>query len=96
MKRLRVIELMGKNMTNKRDTQLLSILVDGERYGLDIRNEYKNRFGRTLHLGPLYVSLDRMEDKGWLKSRMGESGPHRRGRRKKYYCITALGKVAFK
>ncbi len=84
-----------QQMRSQRNTELFAILMNGERYGLDIRKEYQKRFGKELPLGSLYVTLDRMEDKGWLKSRMGESGPDRRGRRRKYYRTTASGKRSF-
>jgi len=37
------------------------------------------------------VTLDRMEDKGFLHSRHGESDPERGGNRRKYYTLSASG-----
>jgi len=42
----------------------------------------------------LHTALVRLEDKGYIKSREGESTPERAGRPKKYFEITALGKKA--
>ena len=45
-------------------------------------------------LGSLYVTLDRMVDKGFLRSRVGESVAARGGNRRKYYRIQASGYAA--
>ena len=82
-------------MPNSREAVLLAILIPGEKYGRDIREEYKRQTKEELPLGSLYVTLDRMEDKGFLKSWMGDSASDRGGNRRKYYKITASGKNAF-
>lgn len=81
-------------MGKKRKT-LLGILANGETYGLIINNLYKDQTGKHIWLGAMYALLDRMEDRGWLTSRMGETGPHRKGRRRKYYKITEAGIAAW-
>jgi PadR family transcriptional regulator PadR len=45
-------------------------------------------------IGSLQITLRRLEDKGFLKSRLGESNEVRRGRPKLYFEITAYGKKA--
>lgn len=74
-----------------REVTILTILSQGERYGREIREEYEARTGEPLPLGSLYVTLDRMEEKGYLRSRMGESTHSRGGNRRKYYRVAADG-----
>jgi DNA-binding PadR family transcriptional regulator len=40
-------------------------------YGLTIRGEIESRTGRPIPRGSIYVTLDRLEDKGLLASRDG-------------------------
>ncbi|HZO57313.1 MAG TPA: helix-turn-helix transcriptional regulator, partial [Bryobacteraceae bacterium] len=52
---------------------LLAILRLGDQaYGVTIRAEIAERAGRTAAPGALYTALDRLEDKGLVKSRIGE------------------------
>jgi DNA-binding PadR family transcriptional regulator len=79
---------------NRREAVILAILMNGERYGRDIRDQYEERVGRSMPLGSLYVTLDRMEQKGFLRSRMGECSHERGGNRRKYYRLTGAGEAA--
>jgi DNA-binding PadR family transcriptional regulator len=74
---------------------LLAILrLKGEAYGVSIRAEISTRTGREPASGALYTTLDRLEQKGLLKSRIGEPTPQRGGRAKRYYRATASGIAA--
>ncbi|HEX8985002.1 MAG TPA: PadR family transcriptional regulator [Bryobacteraceae bacterium] len=71
---------------------LLAVLRLGENaYGVTIRSEIAERTGRQIAPGALYTTLDRLEDKGCLASRMGDPTPERGGRAKRYYVVTAAG-----
>ena len=71
---------------------LLAILRLGdEAYGVSIRAEIMARTGRKITPGALYTTLDRLEEKGCLASRMGEPTAERGGRAKRYYVVTAVG-----
>jgi PadR family transcriptional regulator, regulatory protein PadR len=63
-------------------------------YGVSIKKEIENRLKRGVSVGALQTALKRLEDKGYLKSREGESTEERAGRPKKYFTITAYGKKA--
>jgi len=41
--------------------------------------------------GALYTTLDRLEDKGLIKSRLGDPTPRRGGRAKRYFQVSAMG-----
>jgi len=80
-----------EQLPSQREAVILSILVNGEKYGREIRNEYQKRTGRSMPIGSLYTTLMRMEDAGLLSSRLGESSNERGGNRRKYFAIGATG-----
>ena len=74
---------------------LLAVLrLKGQAYGVSIRAEISQRTNREPASGALYTTLDRLEQKGLLKSRIGEPTPQRGGRAKRYYEITTSGAAA--
>ncbi len=76
---------------------LLSILrLDDDAYGVRIREEIAEHTGRSTAPGALYTTLERMEDKGFVSSRIGDPTPERGGRAKRYYRVTAAGVKAVK
>jgi PadR family transcriptional regulator PadR len=60
-------------------------------YGISIHEEIKTRVGKDLPFGSIYACLDRLEEKGFVVSRQGETTPERGGRRKLHYTLTAPG-----
>ena len=54
----------------------------------------ERRSRRPASTGAVYVTLDRLEAKGFLASRLGEPTAARGGRAKRYYLLTAAGKAA--
>ena len=71
---------------------LLSILKLGdEAYGTAIRQLLADAINRDVTIGALYTTLERLEKKRMLASRMGEATKERGGRAKKYYKVTADG-----
>lgn len=72
---------------------ILSLLAQGESYGYAIIQEIKDRSGGKLNWtdGMLYPVLHRMEHRGLIKSRWGESET---GRKRKYYSLKKDGKAA--
>jgi DNA-binding PadR family transcriptional regulator len=74
---------------------LLAILRLGERaYGASIRQELLDNASKDVAVGAIYTCLDRLEQKGFVKSWMGEPTAERGGRSKKFYRLTANGKRA--
>ena len=69
-------------------------ILYNEAYGVSIKDEIESRLGRNVSMGAMHTALVRLEDKGYIKSRAGESTEDRMGRPKKYFEITALGKKA--
>jgi len=63
-------------------------------YGAAIREFIEQAAGRRCSIGALYTTIDRLESKGYLKTRMGEATPERGGRPKRMVRITADGTCA--
>jgi PadR family transcriptional regulator, regulatory protein PadR len=71
---------------------LLAILRAGENaYGVAIRAEIAACTDREASPGALYTTLDRLEEKGLVTSRLGEPTPLRGGRAKRYFKVNASG-----
>jgi PadR family transcriptional regulator PadR len=71
---------------------LLAILrLGNEAYAPGILAELEARTGRPPSAGSMYVTLDRLEDKGLLRSRSGAGTPERGGRPRRYVSLTARG-----
>jgi PadR family transcriptional regulator len=66
----------------------------GEGYGVTIQAELERETDDTISLGAVYATLDRLERKGLLRSRVGAATAERGGRRKRLYRITADGATA--
>lgn len=69
-------------------------VLHGNAYGVVIKDEIEQRLDREVTIGALQVTLRRLESKGFLKSKKGESSDSRRGRPKLFFEITAYGKKA--
>jgi PadR family transcriptional regulator PadR len=71
---------------------LLSVLIAGdEAYGVSIQRILEEDAGRAVSLGAIYTALDRLSQKGLVRSELGEPTPVRGGRRKRYYALTQAG-----
>jgi DNA-binding PadR family transcriptional regulator len=71
---------------------LLAILRLGEdAYGVTIRAEIAACTDREPSPGALYTTLDRLEEKGLVRSRLGDPTPQRGGRAKRFFTVTADG-----
>ncbi|MFY0686004.1 MAG: helix-turn-helix transcriptional regulator [Cyclobacteriaceae bacterium] len=71
----------------------VGVLYD-EAYGLAVKSEIESRLKRKVSVGALQSALRRMEQKGFLDSREGETNEKRGGRPKRYFKITAFGAKA--
>ncbi len=62
-------------------------------YGVTIRKEIEERAARSVSIGALYSTLSRLEEKGYVTSRVGEATRERGGRAKRHYAIKAEGQA---
>jgi len=60
-------------------------------YTFLIREKLKEITGKTWAFGAIFISLDRLEKKGYVESFFGNETPERGGRRKRFYKVTSYG-----
>jgi DNA-binding PadR family transcriptional regulator len=67
---------------------LLAVLRLGDgAYAVPVQEEILRCTGRDVSRGSIYITLDRLETKGYLKSRLADPTPERGGRAKRYYTL---------
>jgi PadR family transcriptional regulator PadR len=69
-------------------------ILGEEAYSFRIAEEFEVQTKRAVSIGAVHSTLSRLEDKGFLSSKMGKGTAERGGRRKRIYTITAYGKRA--
>ena len=73
-------------------TVLLAVLhLEDLGVGTSIREEIQRRTGRRVARGAVYVTLDRLEDKGLLASRLDAATPERGGHPRRFFTVTGSG-----
>ena len=71
---------------------LLAILRLGrDAYGIPILDEVCARSGREVSRATVYVALKRLEQKGLVTSKLGDSTPERGGRAKRFFKLKPSG-----
>ena len=76
---------------------LLALVRLGDQaYGVAIHNEIVKRAGRDVTVASVYKTLERLEDKGFAASSLGEPTAERGGRRKKYFRVQPAGRRALR
>ena len=74
---------------------LLTLLRLGNgTWGAAIRRDIQDRLGRDLPVSVVYVTLQRLETKGMVRSYIGEPTAERGGRRRRHYLIDTPGEQA--
>jgi DNA-binding PadR family transcriptional regulator len=73
---------------------LIVALLNKEAYGVSIAEELSKQAGRDITISAIHAVLHRLEEKGFVKSRMGGASAERGGRRKRLFNITAHGRNA--
>ena len=69
-------------------------ILHGNAYGVTIKDEIEVRLKREVSVGALQTTLRRLEKKGFLSAKHGDSSEPRGGRPKLFFEITAYGKKA--
>lgn len=74
---------------SQKESLILELLVErGELYGLQLVGASK----RKLKRGTVYVTLGRMEEKGYIASRLEDAPPEMGGLPRRLYQATSLGR----
>jgi DNA-binding PadR family transcriptional regulator len=70
---------------------LAALRLGDEAYGPRLMEELEERAGRRVSRGSVYVTLDRLEEKGWIASELSASRPERGGRPRRIVEVTPEG-----
>ena len=73
---------------------LIVTLHHPDAYAVVIGEELQKRSGREITLSAIHAVLHRLEEKGFVKSRMGGASAERGGRRKRLFQATSFGRHA--
>jgi PadR family transcriptional regulator, regulatory protein PadR len=65
-------------------------------YGMAVRREIEHRTGRSVSIGAVYATLERLEAKGYVSSFLGEPTAERGGRSKRFFRLESTGERALR
>ncbi len=87
--------MKGTNLGEFEELVMLTVAALAEEaYSVGICDELSSHTGRSVKLGVVHAVLNRLEEKGFLKSELGEATKARGGKRKRFYQLTMPGKAA--
>jgi len=72
------------------------VRLDDDAYGATIRRDIEERTERRLSISAVYTTLGRLEQKGFVRSWIGEPTPQRGGRRRKHFALQPAGARALR
>ena len=82
----------GDHLGDLEELMLLTVLRLGEEaHGGHIRDELKETAGRSVSISTVYVTLMRLEEKGYARSWKGEPTAERGGKAKRHYAVSPEG-----
>ncbi|NJM25017.1 MAG: PadR family transcriptional regulator [Bacteroidia bacterium] len=89
---------MSKEYLGEFEELVLTLVgaLQEDAYGAAIADEIETRLKRNVNLSAVHVTLYRLEDKGYIKSKFGGATNERGGRRKRIYTITNAGMATLK
>lgn len=88
---------MGKDTLGEFELLVLLACVrlgDDEAYAVSIVDEIRERTGRDLHRAAVYITLQRLEKKGLVSTRLGQPLAERGGKARRTVRVEAAGKEA--
>lgn len=89
--------MVGVGLGELEQWVLLAVLRLGDgAYAVAVREEIHARTGRDVARGAVYVTLDRLERKGLVRSQLGPPTAERGGKAKRLYLLAAPGLQALK
>jgi PadR family transcriptional regulator, regulatory protein PadR len=84
--------MKGTSLGEFEELVLLSVgILFDDAYGLAILDDLQANTGRDIMISSVHKALVRLEEKGYLKSRMGGGSNVRGGRGKRLYTLTRAG-----
>jgi DNA-binding PadR family transcriptional regulator len=70
---------------------LAAVRLGEDAYPVAVRNEIEKRAGIDLSRATVYITLDRLERKGYLRSWFGDPTPERGGKAKRCFGVEPAG-----
>ncbi len=65
-------------------------------YGMQIYSKVCEMADREMNLGSVYVTLDRLQKKGYVTSKVAGGGPERGGKPRRFYSLRPAGMQALR
>jgi PadR family transcriptional regulator, regulatory protein PadR len=94
---LKKLELIRMDVSTLEQHVMFAVIgLNPNAYGVSIADYIERRAGYEPSVGSVYAAIERLQEKGYLKTRQGEPTAERGGRRKLYVTITAPGEAALK
>jgi len=89
---------MGKEFLGEFEELILTLVaaLQEDAYGAAIAEEIEQKLKREITLSAVHVTLYRLEDKGYVKSKVGGATKERGGRRKRIFSVTSAGLAMLK
>lgn len=75
---------------------LALVRLGPDAYGATVRREIERRARREVSISAVYTTLERLEQKGLVRSRVGEPTAERGGRRRRHFELLPLGARALR
>lgn len=75
---------------------LLVGVLKEEAYSVSIVEEYRKQTKKSINMSAIHTALYRLEDKGFLDSKLSESNAKRGGKRKRIFSLTDQAVSALK
>ena len=89
--------MKGTQLGEFEEVVLLTIaLLYDDAYGVAVVEELSQRLQRPMSLGVVHRTMQRLEEKGLVRSRFGEATAERGGRRKRMFSVTADGEQSLR
>jgi PadR family transcriptional regulator PadR len=89
--------MKGDRLGEFEELTLLAVCaLKGDVYGVPVQQFVEKSTGRNVTMGAVYAALARLEDKGYVRSVMGEAAQVRGGKAKRLYEASAQGRKVLK
>jgi PadR family transcriptional regulator PadR len=72
------------------------MVLQDDAYGMQIHSKVCELADREMSLGSVYVTLDRLQKKGYVSSKVADGGPERGGKPRRFYSLRPAGEQALR
>ena len=84
--------MKGEHLGEFEEFTLLAVRALGDdTYAVPVQQFVASATARKISMGAIYAALARLEEKGFVQSRMGEASARRGGKSKRLFHVTQLG-----